>query len=50
LAIVLDHLKNWENQELVIEAIEEIIDVHHRYRDFSTLTQKEARLYIKQHF
>ena len=47
LAIVVDHLKNWENKQLVADALEEIIDVHHRYRDFSSLTQTEARNFIR---
>lgn len=43
---VVSHLKTWENRALVAEALEEIIDVHHRYRNFSALTQEEARTYI----
>ena len=46
LKIVIEHLKNWENKGLVTEAIEEIIDVHHRYRNFSAMTQDEARNFI----
>ena len=49
LQIVVEHLKTWENKQLVADALEEIIDVHDRYRDFSTLTQKEARKYIMAH-
>lgn len=49
LAIVVDHLKNWKNKPLVADALEEIIDVHHRYRDFSALTQTEARKFIQDH-
>lgn len=47
LAVVVDHLKNWKNKQLVADALEEIIDVHSRYRDFSALTQTEARNYIQ---
>ena len=47
---VVEHLKNWENKQLVTDALEEIIDVHHRYRNFSALTQHEARLYIERNF
>lgn len=47
LATVIRHLKSWENQALVAKAIDEIIDVHHRYRNFSALTQEEARRYIR---
>jgi HEAT repeats len=50
LATVVADLKTWENQSLVAEALEEIIDVHHRYKNFSAMTQAEARNYIQQHF
>lgn len=50
LAIVIEGLKTWGNQELVAAALEEIIDVHHRYRSFAVLSQKEAREYIREHF
>lgn len=46
LATVIKDLKNWGNKEIVEKAIEEIIDVHHRYKDFAILTQKEAKEYI----
>jgi len=46
LETVVQDLKTWENKELVADALEEIIDVHHRYRDFSYYTQEEARQYI----
>lgn len=47
---VIAHIKQWENKELVIEAIEEIIDVHDRYKDFAVLTQEQARQYIEENF
>jgi hypothetical protein len=50
LATVVEHLKTWENKQLVADTLEEIIDVHHRYRDFSALTQDEARKYIEDNF
>lgn len=50
LATVVEHLKTWDNKQLVKDAIGEIIDVHHRYRNFSALTQEEARLYIAIHY
>jgi HEAT repeat protein len=50
LEIVIADLKNWENKELVEDAIEEIIDVHHRYRDFSIKTQEEAINYIEKNY
>jgi HEAT repeat protein len=46
LQTVVDHLQSWSNKALVEEALEEIIDVHHRYRNFSALTQEQARQYI----
>ena len=50
LQTVVEHLKKWNNKILVQKALEEIIDVHHRYRNFSALTQDEAMEYIAAHF
>lgn len=50
LATVVQHLKQWDNKELVQDALEEIIDVHHRYCNFSSLTQQEARKYITNNY
>lgn len=50
LETVVEHLKSWENKQLVNEALEEIIDVHNRYRNFFALTQKEAKEYIYRNF
>ena len=50
LEIVIEHLKNWDNKQLIEDALEEIIDVHYRYRNFSALTQEQARAYIATHF
>src|ERR1017187_6791787 len=47
---VIEDLKSWDNKALVKEAIEEIIDVHDRYRNFAVKTQDEARAYIKKHY
>lgn len=47
LHTVLEHLETWENRPLVSAAIAEIIDVHHRYRNFSALSQEEAIEYIQ---
>ncbi len=49
LETVIAHLKSWDNKEVVEKAIEEIIDVHDRYKDFAILTQDEARDYIDKH-
>lgn len=50
LQTVVSHLKTWENQALVAAALEEIIDVHHRYRNFSVMTQAQAKKYIRENF
>ena len=50
LEIVIADLKNWDNKELVADALEEIIDVHERYKNFAVKTQVEARSYIEKHF
>lgn len=50
LEIVIEDLKSWKNQELVSEAMDEIINVHERYKDFSALTQKQAIAYIEKNF
>lgn len=47
---VVEHLKQWENKQLVVDALEEIIDVHDRYKDFAVLTQEQARQYIEDNF
>lgn len=50
LKIVIDHLKKWENKQLVEDAIAEIIDVHDRYRNFASMTQEEAIQYIADNY
>lgn len=50
LVKVLTHLKDWENRPLVDAALEEIIDVHYRYRIFTALTQAEAIKLIDDYF
>lgn len=50
LETVIKNLNLWKNKELVNESIDEIIDVHHRYKNFSYLSQKEAIEYIERHF
>lgn len=47
LETVVEDLKAWENKKLVQEALEEIIDVHDRYKDFAIKTQAEAIAYIE---
>ncbi len=50
LKTVIEHLKTWENKALVLEAIDEIIDVHQRYKSFAILTQQEAIDFIDAHY
>jgi HEAT repeat protein len=50
LEIVVKDLKTWENKELVNDALEEIIDVHDRYKDFAVKTQEEAARYIAENY
>lgn len=50
LEIVVEHLKTWENKQLVQEAFEEIIDVHDRYKNFAVKTQEQAIQYIAKHY
>lgn len=45
---VITSLNEWENKPLVAKAIDEIIDVHSRYRNFSFMTQEEAKAYISK--
>ncbi len=46
---VMQDIISWENTELITNAIDEIIDVHDRYRNFSFYTQDEARKHIEQY-
>jgi len=43
-------LNTWSNKELTDKAVEEIIDVHDRYKNFSALTQAQAIEYIGKHY
>lgn len=50
LATVVEHLKSWDNKELVLQALDEIVDVHDRYKNFATLTQEQAIRYIDSNY
>lgn len=50
LATVTEQLKSWDNKELVLQALDEIIDVHNRYKDFAAMTQQQAIDYIDKHY
>ncbi|WP_236979041.1 HEAT repeat domain-containing protein [Membranihabitans maritimus] len=48
LETVIKELNSWENRELVTKAIDEIISVHGRYKDFAFYEQKQAIKYISK--
>lgn len=50
LQTVVAALIKWENTELVTDALDEIVDVHRRYKDFAILTQQEAIAYIDANY
>jgi HEAT repeat protein len=50
LATVISDLNTWENQELIEKAIDEIVDVHDRYKSFAAMTQEEAIQFITNNF
>jgi hypothetical protein len=50
LETAVTDLLSWENQLLAGDAIAEIIDVHHRKKNFTYYTQSEARQYIAARF
>ncbi|MGI9543616.1 MAG: sister chromatid cohesion protein PDS5 [Cyclobacteriaceae bacterium] len=50
LQTVVAALKTWENKELVSKALDEIVDVHDRYRNFAAMSQEEAIAYIQRHY
>ncbi|GMN10819.1 hypothetical protein MTsPCn9_30160 [Croceitalea sp. MTPC9] len=50
LETVVTELNTWKNKELVEKALDEIVDVHHRYRDFAILTQEQAVKYISKNY
>lgn len=50
LETVVGTLKLWDNTELVKLALDEIVDVHHRYKNFAFLSQQQAITYINENF
>ncbi|MFZ1530121.1 MAG: HEAT repeat domain-containing protein [Ferruginibacter sp.] len=50
LKTVLEHLRFWENQVVVCKSLDEIIEVHERYKNFAVLTQDEAKEMIRLYF
>ncbi len=50
LQTVVNHLNTWKNKALVQKALDEIVDVHERYKKFAILSQQEAIDYIDAHY
>jgi hypothetical protein len=50
LKTVVAHLNTWRNLELVEKALDEIVDVHNRYKKFAVLTQQQAIDYIDENY
>lgn len=50
LETVVTHLNTWENKLLVQKALDEIVDVHDRYKKFAVLSQQEAIDYIDANY
>ncbi len=48
LKTVVAHLNTWKNKALVDKALDEIVDVHDRYKKFAILSQQEAIDYIEK--
>ncbi|RNC88343.1 MAG: HEAT repeat domain-containing protein [Winogradskyella sp.] len=47
---VIKHLNTWDNKILVQKALDEIVDVHNRYKKFAVLSQQDAIDYIDANF
>jgi HEAT repeat protein len=47
LEVVVEYLNDWSNNELVLEAVNEIIEVHGNYK-FAARTSEQAKNYIKK--
>lgn len=50
LETVIKTLNNWDNQLLVQKALDEIVKVHKRYKNFAVLTQREALEFIHKNY
>ena len=50
LKTVVEHLNTWENNDLVQKALDEIVDVHERYKKFAVLSQQEAIDFIDENY
>lgn len=50
LQTVVSHLRTWKNIELVQKAMDEIVDVHNRYKSFAVLSQQQVIEYIDKNY
>ncbi|MBC3758374.1 HEAT repeat domain-containing protein [Hyunsoonleella sp. SJ7] len=50
LKTVIEHLNTWENKALVQKALDEIVDVHERYKKFAVLSQEKAIVFIDANY
>ncbi|OUR98179.1 hypothetical protein A9Q86_14070 [Flavobacteriales bacterium 33_180_T64] len=50
LKTVVAHLNTWGNKPLVQKALDEIVDVHERYKKFAVLSQDEVIAYIDTYY
>lgn len=50
LQTVVAHLNTWKNTALVEKALDEIVDVHERYKKFAVLTQQAVIDYIDENY
>lgn len=50
LQTVVAHLNTWKNKPLVQKALDEIVDVHERYKKFAVLRQEEVVDYIAANY
>lgn len=50
LKTVVAHLNTWQNKELVQKALDEIVDVHNRYKKFTVLKRQEVIDYIDANY
>lgn len=50
LQTVVAHLNTWKNKALIDRALDEIVDVHDRYKKFAVLSQQEAIDYIDANY
>ena len=50
LETVITALNGWKNEEVVDKALDEIVNVHRRYKNFSFLSEDQAIRYIERNY